>query len=114
MQSQSGLPELPVTGRAANGLPPERILRAEDFVSRHSNGLGQFFSYIKGESGLSILDLAGANQANVSYITNLGHRIYSEDFLRSLRVSPNGDGLSHIDSFLTQNLLHGDASFDGV
>src|SRR5258708_3784426 len=114
MQSQSGLPELPVTGRAANGLPPERILRAEDFVSRHSNGLDQFFSYIKGESGLSILDLAGANQANVSFITNLGHRIYSEDFLRSLRISANGDGEPHLDAFLKQNLNHAEASFDGV
>src|ERR1700681_3976073 len=99
MQSQSGLPELSVTGRAASALPPERILKPEDFVSRHSNGLDQFFSYIKGESGLSILDLAGANQANVSFITNLGHKIYSEDFLRGLRqggigtAHPRGDGL---------------------
>ena len=62
MQSQSGLPELPVTGRAASGLPPERILKPEDFVSRHSNGLDQFFSYIKGESGLSILVIWRAPQ----------------------------------------------------
>src|SRR5438309_9076642 len=114
MQSQSGSPELVASTRPVISSAPERVLRPEDFVPRHSNGLDQFFSYIKGESGLSILDLAGANQANVSYITNLGHRIYSEDFLRSLRVTPNGDGLSHIDSFLTQNLLHDDASFDGV
>jgi len=114
MQSQSGLPELPVTGRAANGLPPERILRAEDFVSRHSNGLDQFFSYIKGESGLSILDLAGANQANVSFITNLGHKIYSEDFLRGLQQGANGDAQPRVDAFLSQNLSHQDASFDGV
>lgn len=92
----------------------ERTLRLSDFTPRPSNGLDQFFSYIKGESGLSILDLAGANQANVSFITNLGHRIYSEDFLRSLRIAGNGDGQPRPEAFLSQNLLHEEASFDGV
>ena len=114
MQSQSGLQELPAAGRAIGEPAFERILKPEDFVSRHSNGLDQFFSYIKGESGLSILDLAGVNQANVSFITNLGHRIYSEDFLRGLRLAGNGDGPLRADSFLSQNLNHREASFDGV
>jgi 2-polyprenyl-3-methyl-5-hydroxy-6-metoxy-1,4-benzoquinol methylase len=92
----------------------DRIVRLEDFKSRNSNALDQFFSYIKGESGLSILDLAGANQANVTFITGLGHRIYSEDFLRSLHFAANGSGQPHLDSFLKQNLNHADASFDGV
>src|ERR1700730_14792005 len=112
MKSQSGLPELSAPGRAASAPPPERTLKPEDFVSRHSNGLDQFFSYIKGESGLSILDLAGVNQANVSFITNLGHKIYSEDFLRSLRQGANGDPQPRVDAFLSQNLSHMDASFD--
>ena len=33
---------------------------------------------------MSILDLAGANQATVSFITNYGHRLYSDDFLHQL------------------------------
>jgi hypothetical protein len=114
MQSQSGLPELPTAGRAVGDPAPERILKPEDFVPRHSNGLDQFFSYIKGESGLSILDLAGVNQANVSFITNLGHKIYSEDFLRGLRVGANGDSQPRVDAFLSQNLNHREGSFDGV
>jgi len=114
MHSQSGWPELPAAGHDAKASSPERILKAEDFVSRHSNGLDQFFSYIKGESGLSILDLAGVNQSNVSFITNLGHKIYSEDFLRSLRLSANGDAQPRVDAFLSQNLNHREASFDGV
>jgi hypothetical protein len=83
-------------------------------VKRHSNGLDQFFTYVKGESGLSILDLAGVNQANVSFITNLGHRIYSEDFLRSLRLAANGDPQPPAETFLKQNLNHPDGSLDGV
>ena len=31
---------------------------------------------------LTILDLGGANQENVNFITNLGHKLYSEDFLQ--------------------------------
>jgi len=52
--------------------------------NRPSHGLEQFFSSIEGEENLSILDFAGASQANVSFITTLGHRIYSNDVLRSL------------------------------
>jgi hypothetical protein len=114
MQSQSGMPELSAVGRGASAFPSDRILKPEDFVSRHSNGLDQFFSYIKGESGLSILDLAGANQANVSFITNLGHKIYSEDFLRGLQQGGNGEAQPRVDAFLSQNLSHTDAMFDGV
>jgi len=51
---------------------------------RTSRGLEEFFNYIRGQSGLRILDLGSANQQNVTFITNLGHRLYSEDFLRIL------------------------------
>jgi hypothetical protein len=115
MQSQSGSPELLAAARPGISSAPERILKPEDFAPRHSNGLDQFFSYIKGESGLSILDLAGVNQANVSFITNLGHKIYSEDFLRGLRLAENGaEAQPRADAFLSQNLAHQEASFDGV
>src|SRR3954452_6513427 len=53
--------------------------------TRSSRGLEEFFSYIRDQSGLTILDLGGATQKNVSFITNLGHRLYSEDFLQILQ-----------------------------
>src|SRR5256885_6285900 len=52
--------------------------------TRSSRGLEEFFSYIRDQSGLTILDLGGATQKNVSFITELGHRLYSEDFLAIL------------------------------
>jgi hypothetical protein len=115
IQSQSGSPQGPAI--AQNGSirsDTGRAVKPEDFAARHSNGLDQFFSYIKGESGLSILDLGGVNQANVSFITNLGHKIYSEDFLRSLRFVENGDGPERVDNFLNQNLNYSEGTFDGV
>jgi len=33
---------------------------------------------------MSILDFAGASQATISFVTNYGHRLYSDDFVRQL------------------------------
>src|SRR5215469_4104170 len=61
-------------------------------LTRQSRGLEEFFAYIRGQAGLTILDLGGATQQNVSFITNLGHRLYSEDFLRILHETFGEDG----------------------
>jgi hypothetical protein len=115
------MPSAPVSSQPSLGsngtrtaAASERTPSASDYVQRNSNGLDQFFSYIKGTSGLSILDLAGVNQSNVSHITNLGHRIYSEDFLRSLRLAANGEGQPRVETFLKHNLNHREGSFDGA
>ncbi len=52
--------------------------------TRHSHGLDQFCASLEERPGLCILDLAGANQSTVSFITNHGHRLYSDDFLHQL------------------------------
>jgi hypothetical protein len=89
--------------------------------SRHSNGLEQFFGHIQGEPALRLLDLSGASQANVAFITNLGHRLYSEDFLRSLDLAfADGDFYENqadprrAEAFLDQNLSFPDNHFDGA
>jgi hypothetical protein len=86
---------------------------------RPSRGLEEFFGYIRGQSGLTILDLGGATQKNVSFITDLGHRLYSEDFLRILHESFGPDGADQsnpgrIEYFLKQALDYPEAQFDGV
>jgi 2-polyprenyl-3-methyl-5-hydroxy-6-metoxy-1,4-benzoquinol methylase len=70
---------------------------------------------------LTILDLGGATQQNVSFITNLGHRLYSEDFLQILNETFGGeDGMveqanaGRIDYFLRQSLDYPEGHFDGV
>ncbi len=89
--------------------------------SRHSHGLDQFLASIQGQAGLSILDLAAASQSSVSFITSLGHKIYSEDILRSLD-SAFGDGdyklnqadPARIELFWSQSLDHPADRFDGA
>jgi hypothetical protein len=64
---------------------------AEKSQRRHSPGLEQFFTGLANQPMVSILDLAGASQANISFITDLGHRIYSDDIFRALEAA-FGDG----------------------
>jgi hypothetical protein len=88
--------------------------------TRQSRGLEEFFSYIRDQSGLTILDLGGATQQNVSFITNLGHRLYSEDFLTILRETFGADAPldqsnpGQVDYFLRQALDYPPGQFDGV
>lgn len=94
-----------------------KLFDREIVSTRPSRGLEQFFAYLRGQAGLSILDLAGASQENINFITNLGHRLYSEDFVRSLDDIFAGDdqsNVSRIDQFLRQTLNFGNEEFDGV
>jgi hypothetical protein len=90
-------------------------------ISRHSSGLEQFVSSIKHEENLSILDFAGATQANVTFITNLGHRLSSEDYLRSLELALSDGDLyanqkepEQMERFLAENLNFPAGRFDGA
>jgi hypothetical protein len=96
--------------------------RGSDAVvsTRPSRGLEEFFTQIRDTTGLTILDLGGANQQNVSFITGLGHRLYSENFLQILNDTFGLDDPSdqsnpgQIDYFLKQTLDYEDGYFDGV
>ena len=87
--------------------------------ARNSHGLEQFFTAIKDQENLNILDLAGASQANISFITNLGHRLYSADFLMALDQMFGEDYAmqgepERVRPFLAQNLNFPEGHFDGA
>ena len=116
-RGQEGAPQGPLKPSAA------RIIgngEAETVAVRQSRGLEEFFSHIRDLSGLTILDLGGATQQNVSFITNLGHRLYSEDFLHIVNetfgvedtVDQSNPG--QIEYFLRQALDYPEGHFDGV
>lgn len=89
--------------------------------TRHSHGLDQFCSSLEERPGLSILDLAGASQATISFLTNYGHRLYSDDFLHQMDQH-FGDGDFYENQtnplrsgkFLETALDFPDGQFDGV
>jgi hypothetical protein len=90
--------------------------------TRSSHGLEQFFSSIQDEQNLSILDFAGASQANISFITTLGHRIYSNDVIHTMEAAFGSGGdyaANQADpqraaAFLEETLGFADRSFDGA
>jgi 2-polyprenyl-3-methyl-5-hydroxy-6-metoxy-1,4-benzoquinol methylase len=89
-------------------------------LDRPSRGLEEFFRNIRDTSGLTILDLGIATQQNVSFITNLGHRLYAGDFLQILNdtfglddtVDQSNPG--QIEYFLKQALDYPEGHFDAV
>jgi hypothetical protein len=89
--------------------------------TRRSHGLDQFWASLEERPGLCILDLAGANQSTVSFVTNYGHRLYSDDFLHQLDVC-FGDGDFYenqsnpvkAERFLENAVSFEDFTFDGV
>jgi hypothetical protein len=111
---EPGSPPLyPQSRGAVSALPPQ---------TRASHGLEQFFSSIQDQENLSILDFAGASQANISFITALGHRIYSNDIVRTLEEAFGNDGdfvanqsdPQRAAAFLRESLDFPANSFDGA
>jgi hypothetical protein len=98
------------------------LATAPQLQNRASNGLDQFFSSIQDQHNLSILDFAGASQANVGFITSLGHRIYSNDILRTLEeafgaagdFAANQSDPRRAEFFLRETLDFPEATFDGA
>jgi len=90
-------------------------------VSRQSNGLDQFFTALRERSSLNLLDFAGASQENISFITSMGHRLSSEDFVRAIDQSFGSENVieaqsdpRRLDEFVAENLNFPPDSFDGA
>jgi hypothetical protein len=89
-------------------------------IDRQSRGLEQFFSCIRDQSGLSILDMGGACQDNINFITSLGHRITPQSILQSVNETFGGvtqtdqSNPGQIEYFLKTNLDYEPDRFDGV
>jgi len=92
----------------------------EVVTTRQSRGLEQFFAQIRDQSGLSILDMGGACQDNINFVTNLGHRITPQSILQSVDQTFGGvadtdqSNPHQIEAFLRENLDYQPDSFDGV
>jgi SAM-dependent methyltransferase len=100
---------------------PDGPRRSAARISRRSSGLNEFTRSIAGREGLCILDLGSTSPANISRLTGLGHKVYTEDVLhssydRSLVVACDDGKTTTIDGprFLSENLAHRGKIFDAV
>jgi SAM-dependent methyltransferase len=89
-------------------------------VTRHSSGLEQFHSMLHGAEDLSILDMSGASQANITFVTDAGHRISSDDLIGTMQQIFGDNFLEgqqtpeKAQRFLELALTFPDATFDGA
>jgi hypothetical protein len=110
----------PSSGSAQAAPPsPRKHLKKEPPSTRQSRGLEQFFFSIRDVIGLSVLDCAGANQDNINFLIDLGHKVYTQDLVRSIDDAFGTDPAeqtnpSRIDYFLRQNFDYPSLTFDGV
>jgi hypothetical protein len=90
--------------------------------TRNSSGLGEFCASLEERAGMNILDMAGANQATVTFITNYGHSLYSDDLLlqmdqcfgREGDFFENQSNPRYVEEFLQRALHFPDQQFDGA
>src|SRR5271169_1647 len=60
-----------------------RTTHAAHRLTRRSSGLAELARILKSEEPLCILDLGSTSAANIRYLTERGHKIYSEDLLEA-------------------------------
>jgi len=94
--------------------------------TRRSIGFGEFMRSLQadlkaaGEQRLSILDLGSTSPANISFFTEMGLRVSTEDVLRACKdpdyALRQEDGSEQFDSqkFLAENLAYSEGQFDAV
>lgn len=88
--------------------------------TRQSSGFEQFNAYLQLRESLSILDMSGASQANIGFITSAGHRISSDDIIGTMEQCFGSDfyeaqqAASTAQRFLEQTLTFPDEFFDGA
>ncbi|MBI4458700.1 MAG: methyltransferase domain-containing protein [Acidobacteria bacterium] len=86
-------------------------------LPRRSNGLQEFWRGLQNQPGLRILDLGAASQANMSFITERGHKFYTADLLSVVSCmppAPSEQGEEAGNSFWSHHLNYPGEQFDGI
>jgi SAM-dependent methyltransferase len=89
-------------------------------LTRRSSGLRELARMLQSEEPRCVLDLGSTSAANIRYLTERGHKIYSEDLLEASTdpevVTKDTDGQRLVDhkSFFSENLAYSNAQFDLV
>jgi 2-polyprenyl-3-methyl-5-hydroxy-6-metoxy-1,4-benzoquinol methylase len=86
-------------------------------IQRRSTGLAELDKLTAGVEGMTVLNLGPTSPGNISYFTNLGHGIYSEDIITSAAdpqyLSKTEEGTRfEADKFLSENLATNERRFD--
>ncbi|PYX83431.1 MAG: hypothetical protein DMG70_10215 [Acidobacteria bacterium] len=97
----------------ASPVTPQRL-------TRRSSGLVELSETLSSQDGLRVLDLGATSPGNIRYLTELGHKCYSEDVLLASfdpsLVTKDDQGNRVLDEkrFLSENLVYEPSLFDVV
>ncbi|MGO9127168.1 MAG: methyltransferase domain-containing protein [Terriglobales bacterium] len=89
-------------------------------LTRRSSALAELTRLLQSQEPLCILDIGSTSAPNIRYVTERGHKIYSEDILDASTdpalVVRDGQGNTTLDHkrFLAENLVFRNAQFDLV
>jgi SAM-dependent methyltransferase len=107
-------------GSSADPGPAARPASGAQRLTRRSSGLAELARSLASEEPLCVLDLGSTSPNNIRYMTERGHKIYSEDLLvastEPALVTKDEQGNVILDSkkFLAENLVFPAAQFDVV
>ena len=82
--------------------------------------MGQVWNTLSSQEGLCVLDLGATSASNIHLLTEMGHRIYSEDLLVAstdsslVSLDAAGNRVWDTTRFLAENLVYVPAQFDCV
>src|SRR5579871_3611378 len=84
-------------------------------LTRRSSGLGELARLLQSDEPLCVLDIGSTSAGNIRYLTERGHKIYSEDLLEAATdpelMTQDEQGNPVLDSkrFLSENLAYSSA-----
>jgi SAM-dependent methyltransferase len=100
--------------------PEVKTAPAAERLTRRSSGLRELARLLQSDEPQCVLDLGSTSAANIRYLTERGHKIYSEDLLEASTdpelVTKDEDGQRILDqkNFFSENLAYSTAQFDLV
>src|SRR6202521_6463891 len=106
-------------GSSADSAPAAR-LASTTRLTRRSSGLGEISRILQSKEPICVLDIGYTSAAHIRYLTERGHKIYSEDLLEASAdpalITKDEQGQTILDSrrFLADNLVYPAAQFDIV
>ncbi len=93
---------------------------ASQRLTRRSSGMAELARSLQSEEPLCVLDIGYTSAGNIRYLTERGHKVYSDDLLEAstdpVLLSKDEQGNSALDEkkFLAENLVYPGAQFDLV
>jgi SAM-dependent methyltransferase len=89
-------------------------------LTRRSSGLAELSRTLTSQESLCVLDLGATSPGNIRYLTELGHKCYSEDLLQAsldpalVMQDEQGNRVLDDKRFLSENLVYQPSLFDIV